>query len=191
MHDAVHLCLSPLVLSVLFWSRTTCTSTKAFIMVYHLQYSLFCFDLVQHANTQRSSSLSVYHLLYSVVRSELVQHADAQRSSSPSNTGVSKTWPAGHTQPQSSPWSYSNYRMWPNSVSKNFLHLNCTLSNVHRIKTACYLWKLIYNTNHQKQKTLVNFKFNYKSSILILLLKYELVIMVCWILIKAFTFFTA
>jgi len=102
-HEGVHNGLPPSVLSVLFRSRTTCTSTKAFIMVYHLQYSLFCFDLVQHANTQRSSSLSVYHLLYSVVRSELVQHADAQRSSSPSNTGVSKTWPAGHTQPQSSP----------------------------------------------------------------------------------------
>jgi hypothetical protein len=139
-HDAIHHCLSPSVLSVLFWSRTTCTRMTTFI--------------------------TVNHLLYSVFHSELVQHADEQRYSSPSNKGFSKTWPASHTQPvnsciQSSPWSYSNYRMWPTPVSKNFLHLNCTLSNVHWLKTACYLWKLFYNTNQQKQNTSVMFKFNY------------------------------
>jgi hypothetical protein len=63
-HDAVHRCLSPSVLSVLFRTRTICTRMMTFITVYHIPYSVF--------------------------HSELVQHADERRYSSPSNTGVFK-----------------------------------------------------------------------------------------------------
>ena len=63
-HDAVHHCLSPSVPSVLFWTHTICTRMMMFITVYHLPYSVF--------------------------HSELVQHADERRYSSPSHTGVFK-----------------------------------------------------------------------------------------------------
>ena len=160
----IMVCLSPSVLSVLFWSHTTCKHTTPFITVYHRQYPLFCFELIQYAHAWWCSSLSItFRILcfvpnwYNMQMNDAIHHHLTQ--------GFSKTWPAGHTQPvssciQSSPWSYSNYRMWPSSVSKNFLYLNWTLSNVHRLKTAWFLWKLFYNTNQQKQNTSVTFKFN-------------------------------
>jgi hypothetical protein len=139
MTPFIMVCLSPSVLSVLFWSRTTYKRTTMFITVY-LSPSIFCV-LFWTSTTCRCTTIFI----------TIWQRCFKDMACRPLTVSSCT---------QSSPWSYSNYRMWPTSVSKNFLHLNCTSSNVHQIKNACYLWKLIYNTNQQKQRTSVTFNFN-------------------------------